>query len=1163
MKENQKSSLQFVHSLYRRHVSRHLVELVCLLAGGMVLSAYLLILLAGSFSISDFGINLFFVLLGGVLLYIVAARLWQWGKEGFRISAFFHHWEQKHPEIANRPSLLVYAEKKPEEVKRLGYSRELIDSDDRWLNEYITRHTEGKQELVSSAMLIFLACVFVPVFVFWVANPDFSQNALQRILHVLYIQEGTTVSPDIRVKENIHVARGDAVTLTASMTGRMESDDAFIHISTGDTWRTLPAKKTQTTLAFPLPAVRRHLAYYFSVGEALSNQGKVTPLDSPTLAQGTIDIAPPEYTHLASEQIKPMRPITVPEGSQITIQGEASTPLTDAAFSISDQKMPVHFEGKEVSTSFTASQSGELSFDFQDEFGLSGQSRSYLMTVVPDASPEIEVLHPKVNDRIPELLVQRVQVRAKDDYELQHILAYSKVNHQESTKRVERIWSNVNESSEKIAHATQLFVTYDWDLSQFGLFPGDEFTFFLEVWDNDALHGPKRGQSQTHTLRYPTLAELLSNLEENERSQTDDLGELVEEQHKIMEDAGETIDKISKKIETQTPDKEQSDQMWMEKKELEDIKNRQESLVEEAKKIQEELNKYQEQATQNLSEEERKQQGFTPETLEKMDRIKELMEELVDRDTQQLLQKIDKTIEEMSKQVTTEQLEDLKFSFQDFDQELDRTLSMLEKTYQERQLEGLRNMAEELAQRQDHLRRETENLAKKKSELENQKSANEQNADSDTAQDQPNGKSENGELQAQEEQLNAEKDILTERQKQLQQDAQNMMNKMKEMQEALQEENPQLSEALKQLQEQMKEQRLQEELSQASEQIQQDNMEQAQSHQKNAEEQLQQLAQQFQQQMFNMGGMKMQMDTSGIKRLVDRGLFLSGHIERLAESVEARQNGQRSLRMAQACIREIGRIQTKWLEMAQTNPFMGRIVKSLLDRSGERLQTAVDSGQGEKWVGIHETRQSVMTLNRALYEMMQDMQNMQQQMAQSNSQGFQQQMQQMISQQQNFNEMLNQLRQMGKEGQQMIEQLREMANQQAQIRKEIEKMMQQYRHVEQMKNRLQGIYEEMRELEELLKAGENDERVENKEKRIMTRMLEAGTMQEQDEYGKRREEEVAKTGTDADSPTGTVPMDMKEKARQAVERPPEERIPLQYREALKNYYTRLSEQLAR
>ncbi|NPU98223.1 MAG: hypothetical protein HPY51_13550, partial [Candidatus Omnitrophica bacterium] len=411
--------------------------------------------------------------------------------------------------------------------------------------------------------------------------------------------------------------------------------------------------------------------------------------------------------------------------------------------------------------------------------------------------------------------------------------------------------------------------------------------------------------------------------------------------------------------------------------------------------------------------------------------------------------------------------------------------------------------------------------------------------------------------------IHAAEKSLAERQRLLEEDAHQFLDKMQELREKLKKQSPDLAQKLEQLRQEALEQGLPNELSQAAQQLEQQNTQLAQPHQQNARRQLQSLSEQLQESIAAMQGMNMAMNTEALTGLMRRGLFLSTQMESLTESPLGQSEGLLALRRAQAFEREAGRILAGWRDIAQTNPFMNRMVEILLRQSAERLQRAIAAGQGTKWVGLHETRQSMIALNRAIHQMMLDMQNMMQQMAQSQAQGLQQQMQQLISQQQSVQQMLQQLQQMGQQGEEALRQLQEMARQQAQIRREIEKMMQQYRHAQQLRNQLEGIYQEMKEAEKLLEEGINDQRMDEKQRRIMTRMLEAGTMQEQDELGEERQEEVAKTGQDAQSPEGPFPVSLPDKVRRMVERPPAESIPLQYQEAVKNYYIRLSETFGR
>ena len=109
-------------------------------------------------------------------------------------------------------------------------------------------------------------------------------------------------------------------------------------------------------------------------------------------------------------------------------------------------------------------------------------------------------------------------------------------------------------------------------------------TYYVEVWDNDAIHGSKSGRSQTNTLSLPLLVDLLHQAGSDGRTAKEDLSEAVDKQEDISNDAEEVIEKIREKISSPAMNEEGNEEMWLEKQELEAIKKRQEELVQEAKK---------------------------------------------------------------------------------------------------------------------------------------------------------------------------------------------------------------------------------------------------------------------------------------------------------------------------------------------------------------------------------------------------------------------------------------------------------------------------------------------------------------------------------------------------------------------------------------------------
>lgn len=1203
LKSSQLPSLRLLHQVYRRHQWMRSAGLVILIAIWVCLVAHVMLASAG-LNFGPTALNGVFSALLIAVVVSITRYLLQWNHEGFGIARFIARWEESHQALANRSSLLVYAEQHPDEVERLGYSTDLIAADDRWMREYVDQTARDASSLPIARPLAILAVLAGALGLWWSASPSSLQANAQQVAQALSIRAEEQAGLRIRVPEQIHVLRGDPLTLKANLGINVQDTPAFVHFTGGRRWESVPATGEGELVRLALPPVQREMRYTVSVGSSVSNVGRIIPLDKPSVRQAQIAVNPPDYTQQPQETRSGWQSLAAPRGSQVVIQATASAMLQSATIHWKDDAFPQQGGTDQIEIQIQRlTDAGDLWMELVDENGLQAESKRIRLSVIPDATPSIAIEQMPLMSEIPVEMVLPINAHAEDDYGVRMIQIVSWLNDDESNRQEAMAWRYSPEEADQIGQATDFFISFNWDLAERNLFPGDKLHFYLEAYDEDPVYGPKAGRTRTYHIEYPTLVDRLSYLNQEEEEQLEDLGGLVNEQRQIREDMDSAIESLREKNQQpQSEGSEDESELFMEKKQMEQLKERQEDLVSEARKIQEELQQYEEAASQEMSEEEQQEKGFTPDTIEKISRIQNLMQELLDRDSQQLMQKMQQTIDQLSREMDQEQLDDLQFSMQDFEQQLDRTLSMLEQTYQGRQMQAMQQMLEDLAERQEHLSRERETLQSESEQLAQQQAqlqqemqsvqdemnALQQEADQQEAQQQEGGQSESGlseeerqaqmealqqrqeelqkqaeELAQQREALDQEREQLAERQQRLQEDTQSAADRMQQAQNEMQEQNPQAAQMMEQVGQPLMQGQPQTSMMQAAQQLQEGNMQQAGQRQQEAQQSLQGMAEQMQQQMNNMGMQNMQQNSEALTRLVERGLFLSDEMEGLTESVVGQSESSLALQKGRAFLREIQRIESIWQEQAQTNPFMGRAVGELLRESRTRLQEGIEAGQGEKWLGLHESRQSIIALNQALYRMRDDHNQMMQQMQQQQqgSNNLQQQMQQMISQQQNLNQMMQRLQQMGEEGQQMMQRLQEMAQQQSTVRRQIEEMMRQYRYSRQLRNRLEGIYQEMREVERLLEQGESGEEVTERQQRILTRMLEAGTMQEEDELGRERRAETAQSGDEASPPEDPRPQAEQERLREAVERPPLESIPPAYREALKQHYLQLSETL--
>ncbi len=124
-----------------------------------------------------------------------------------------------------------------------------------------------------------------------------------------------------------------------------------------------------------------------------------------------------------------------------------------------------------------------------------------------DSPPQIKVIAPDCDLTVSEKTKVELAYEASDDFGLTQIdLVCQKLRSgaSDSTKperiKIERFDRSLR----------QKLLNYEWDLEKLGLHPGELISYYLEVWDNDTISGPKSSLSKSYYL------EVFSYLKEHE-----------------------------------------------------------------------------------------------------------------------------------------------------------------------------------------------------------------------------------------------------------------------------------------------------------------------------------------------------------------------------------------------------------------------------------------------------------------------------------------------------------------------------------------------------------------------------------------------------------------------------------------------------------------------
>jgi hypothetical protein len=422
-------------------------------------------------------------------------------------------------------------------------------------------------------------------------------------------------------------------------------------------------------------------------GEDASPTYAVTVVERPFVTSIRLDYEFPSYSGLLSRTVDENNgDITALRGTRVGVTVTASKPLTDAAL-VTDGGERVSMVGlsaREFAASLTVLDDSGYSIEMEDTDGLTNPDPPhYSIVAIRDEYPLVKIVDPAADTEAPRGMVLPVVISAIDDYGISALsLRYSlEGSSEEGVVRLEEPGS---------AGPRELTRETAWDLSETGLLPGRSLVYYAEVVDNDRVSGPKSARSESYVVRFPSMSELYSDVQEEHGDIAYELGELMEEQQVLREQFEEMQEDIRSEPEID----------WQEEEQVEAALDRQEELADDVVRMADRLG----DLSDSMSETDR----ITMETLEKVGEIQRLLDEVATEEMRELLQSIREAMQRVSPEDVSEAMEQLSITQDDYLRRLEQTLNLLKRAKAEQQLADLAERARELAEREEQLAREAE-----------------------------------------------------------------------------------------------------------------------------------------------------------------------------------------------------------------------------------------------------------------------------------------------------------------------------------------------------------------------------------------------------------------------------------------------------------------------
>ncbi|MBK6932214.1 MAG: DUF4175 domain-containing protein [Saprospirales bacterium] len=463
-------------------------------------------------------------------------------------------------------------------------------------------------------------------------------------------------------------------------------------------------KEAAKRFSYTFTNVQKDTDFQLFAGGIESDAYTLSVVRRPSILSFHVKLNFPEYIGRKAEELANVGDLVLPQGTSINwVFNAQHTDQLDLRFGSDGAVASKRFDDELFSFSRRAMRDEPYRIYLSNQQLPKGDSVAYTITVIPDLHPQIAVEEFRDSSNRWMLFFAG---DASDDYGLLNLTFNYQIKRANS--------GQMPLSTAKISKpgGKQAPYEYNWDVRNLDIQPGDEISYYFEVFDNDAVNGSKSARTGVMLWRMPTLQEYRKDQAQSAEEIQRDLEKALKESARIQEEMKKLRNKVL----------QQKELDWQSRKEMERLLDR-----------QRQLNQQIEQARENFEESQKMQEDFeqqqNEELVEKQEQLQKMFEETLSDEMKKLMEDIEKLLQEMNKDDMLRQMEQMQMSNEDLGKQLDR----LQELYKQLEVEHLQQQQieqlEELAQEEQKLSEETEDGAKSDEQLKEEQQALEKKMD--------------------------------------------------------------------------------------------------------------------------------------------------------------------------------------------------------------------------------------------------------------------------------------------------------------------------------------------------------------------------------------------------------------------------------------------------
>jgi len=1036
--------------------------------------------------------------------------------------------ETKFPELENRLIAALQLSRNLKENPE-GYSTDMImavieqadsTSAELILREIIDTNPIKRISRLAAGLAVF-SLIFALIF------PGAFKNSLYIFSHPLT----EFVSPQkfffVISPGNKEVVKYSDVNIEIDVEGEKPKNINFFWRNEGSGWnkeklspKTHPADlkaqeipKVEPDFSYKFKEVKRDFEYYAEAKGAESDKYRITVVDKPRVVGLKLTFIYPRYTQLKTQVVDENDGnITAVGGTKVKIEARTNKELKKGEIVFSDSsRKQTKIKGNVAIGEMVVKKDDSYFIELWDKSGNKNQDAiEYRITRLNDQFPFVEILEPGHDQDLTESMRVPLLIRISDDY------GFS------SLKLVHQVISEGNELDQRTLeidvpdkNQIEANVEYFWNLSNLYLLPGDLVRYHALVYDNDSFSGPKKAESKSFYLRLPSLDEIIAEVEREQEGQIMDLESVLRGQRELKK----KIENLSQEMKRYTG----LDMDWQKRQQMEDALKKQQKLAKDlqdlAKRMDENIRKIEENKLVAL------------EMVEKMMEIKKLMQDVMTPEMKEAMQQLAEALKNMDPDQLKEAMKKMQISSEEMLKRLDRTISLLKRLQAEQKLSYLIKMAEQMAEKQEQLNR---------------------NTDASPKEDLPQ---------------------LVPDEEKLKEDFSEFEKKLKEFTDLASELSLLPQQQLQELSDMPEESGVQQDMNQMISQLSRLDKTGALKSGKSCSKKLQHMAQQLKTTQEEMLAGEKEEIVKAIRKSLHDVFSLSDNQEQLFDwvgQIGTRDMALRDLAHDQQNVKAAGlRISEDLEALSHLTLYVSADVLRFVALSLASMEGAIKKlDERQKEIAQDEQRETIYDLNVTARKLMQAMNNAQKSCSGSGVEQLFQKMQGMCDKQSGVNEQTQKLGQCGGPGMELsLSQqaaLERLAAEQEAVRKTLSELEGEFGNRSEILGRLDELGDEMKKVVGDFERMQVDQSTLDRQEKILSRLLDAEKSLRERDYSRQRR---AEAGEDVFRPSPKqLSSEVARKegtAKDDLSRFMQETYPKEYEQLIKDYFKALSEERMR